>query len=209
MSLAGQYLTRQGTGTDETALIGARVKRSAATMTSLVNDLLEYARKQLGGKIPITRQLADMEKICQSALENARASHPDCQFELLVAGPVLGDFDSDRLQQVFSNLLTNAAQYRGKDRGVTISVQGKPDAVIVKVKNYGSVIREDLFEAIFEPLVQLVKDGQQQGGASTSLGLGLFICREITKAHGGTIKVKSSEKSGTVFTVKIPNETSE
>jgi signal transduction histidine kinase len=204
MSLAGEYLTRQGVGTEDTARIGARVKRSTATMTSMVNDLLEYARKQLGGKMPIERRLADMKEICQSALEDAIAAHPDCRFELHTSGDLLDDFDSDRLQQVFSNLLNNAAQYRGKGHGVTITIEGEPDAVTVKVKNHGPVIRPESLKAIFDPLVQLSKDEQQEGGASTSMGLGLFISREITEAHGGTIKVESDENSGTVFTVNIP-----
>ncbi len=204
MSMAGAYLTRPEISTEGSAQVGARVKRSAATMSAMVNDLLEYARKQLGGKMPITRQLADMKQICQAAIDDASAAHPDCKFEMLTAGELLDDFDSARLQQVFSNLLSNAAQYRGKDPLVTISAQGRNDAVTVKVTNHGSVIKPEALKAIFDPLVQLSNDENQDGRPSTSLGLGLYISREITESHGGTIDVESSEASGTIFTVKLP-----
>lgn len=204
MTMAGAYLTRPEVSAEGSTQVGTRVKQSAATMTAMVNDLLEYARKQLGGKMPITCQLADMKQICQAAVDDASAAHPDCKFEMLTSGELLDDFDSARLQQVFSNLLSNAAQYRGKDRLVTISAQGNHDAVTVKVINRGPVIKPEALKAIFAPLVQLPNDGNQDGRPSTSLGLGLYISREITEAHGGTINVESGEASGTIFTVRLP-----
>lgn len=206
MSMAGDYLTRPEVGTESTMQIGARVQRSAATMTGMINDLLEYARTQLGGEMPITPHLADVKGICQAALDDASAGHPDCAFELEASGELLDDFDSVRLQQVFSNLLNNAAQYRTKDQPVMIVARGEPDAVIVQVKNRGPVIPPESLQTIFDPLVQLAGNKEQQVRPSTSLGLGLFIASEITKAHGGTINVESNERSGTVFTVRLPRE---
>ena len=204
MAMAGDYLTMPEVGTSRTLQIGARVKRSAATMATMVNDLLEYARTQLGGNIPITPHQADMKDICQAALHDAGAVHPDCPFELDASGDLTGSFDSARLQQVVTNLLNNAAQYRAKEHPVTILARGEVDAVIVQVKNFGPVIPSELLQAIFNPLVQLSIKEEQEGPPSTSLGLGLFISREITVAHGGTIAAESSETSGTVFTVRLP-----
>jgi signal transduction histidine kinase len=204
MSMAGAYLTRPEISTEGSARVGTRVMQSAATMTAMVNDLLEYARKQLGGKMPITRRLADMKQICQAAVDDASAAHPECKFEMLTSGELLDDFDSARLQQVFSNLLGNAAQYRGKDRPVTISIEGSHDAVTVKVINHGPVITREALKAIFAPLVQLPSDETGNGRPSTSLGLGLYIAREITEAHGGAIHVESDAASGTIFTVRLP-----
>lgn len=206
ISMAGEYLMRLETTPKGVAQVGARVKRSAATMTSMVNDLLEYARKQLGRKMPISLQLADLEEICEAAVEDARAAHPNCRFEMSAFGELLDDFDSARLQQVFSNLLNNAAQYRGKDGLVSISAQGEPEAITVAVVNHGPLIRPEALKAIFDPLVQLHDKESQEGRPSTSLGLGLYIAREITQAHGGTISVESSAESGTIFTVKLPRQ---
>lgn len=207
MTMAGDYLTRPAVGTENTLKVGARVKRSAATMTTMVRDLLVYTSSQLGGKMPISPILADIKEICQSALDDASAVHPDCLFKLKASGELLDDFDSPRLQQVFSNLLNNAAQYRGKGEPVTITARGEVDAVLVEVKNIGPVIPPESLQTIFDPLTQLSIGQQQEGRPSTSIGLGLFIAREITTAHGGTIRVESNEGAGTVFTVRIPRTT--
>ncbi|MDB5842762.1 MAG: putative two-component sensor histidine kinase [Polaromonas sp.] len=205
MKLAGSYLMRPAIGTEATREMGVRVARSAANMTAMVNDLLEYARTQLGGGIPLTLLTEDMARICQAALDDAQAGYPDCPFELEASGDLSGFFDRARLQQLFSNLLNNAAQYRDDTRAVTITALGDADSITVQVCNHGPVIPAPSLQAIFDPLVQLsVEQGLQEGAPSSSLGLGLFIAREITMAHGGTITVASNEHSGTVFTVKLP-----
>jgi len=204
ITMAAGYLARPNTGTDATRQMGARVARSAANMTSMIKDLLEYARTQLGGGIPLTLRRENMRDICQAALDDAQAGHPDCPFELEASGDLFGAFDSARLQQLFSNLLNNAAQYRADTHPVTLTAQGELDTVTVQVRNQGPVIPAQSLQAIFDPLVQLsVEEGKQEGAPSSSLGLGLFIAREITSAHGGTITAESNEDSGTVFTVTL------
>ena len=205
MKLAGSYLMRPTVGTEGTREMGARVARSAANMNAMVSDLLEYARTQLGGEIPLTLLPENMADICQAALDDAQAGYPDCPFELEATGDLSGAFDSTRLQQLFSNLLNNAAQYRDDTRAVTITALGEANSITVLVCNHGPVIPAQSLQAIFDPLVQLsVNAGEQQGAPSSSLGLGLFIAREITSAHGGTITATSNQESGTVFTVKLP-----
>ena len=205
MKLAGSYLMRPAIGTEATRETGARVARSAANMTAMVNDLLEYARTQLGSGIPLTQLPENMAAICQAALDDAQAGYPDCPFELQAPGDLSGSFDSARLQQLFSNLLNNAAQYRDDTRAVTITARGEADSITVQVRNHGPVIPAASLQAIFDPLVQLsVEEGHHEGPPSSSLGLGLFIAREITTAHGGTLTVASNEHSGTVFTVRLP-----
>ena len=88
---------------------------------------------------------------------------------------------------------------------MTLSVHGHADSITAQVRNLGPVIPAQSLQAIFDPLVQLsVTPGEQQGAPSSSLGLGLFIAREITSAHGGTITAASNRESGTVFTVELP-----
>lgn len=208
MTMAGAFLIRPTIDQANAMQIGARISRSAATMTTMVNDLLEYARTQLGGAIPIRRALADIVDICQSAVEDASAAHPDCIFQIEKAGERIGDYDAPRLAQVFSNLLNNAAQYKGTDHPVTISAVGEPEETIVQVKNFGPEIPRASLAAIFDPLVQLAIMTDQKGPATTSMGLGLFIAREIVTSHGGSIAVESSAEAGTVFTVRLPRAAS-
>jgi signal transduction histidine kinase len=206
MAMAGDYLTVSNVGTGKTHEIGLHVKRSAASMGSMVNDLLEYARTQLGTNMPISRGPADAHDICKAALADVSVAHPDCLIELTASEDLTGVFDHARLQQALTNLLSNAVQYRGADHPITLSAIGEPDAVILRVQNWGPVIPKESLEAIFNPLVQLAGNEHEKDRPSTSLGLGLFIAREITEAHGGTITAQSSEGSGTIFTMRLPRQ---
>lgn len=173
-------------------------------MTAMVNDLLEFARIQIGGLIPINAVALDLLPVCGDAVEDARAAHPDCDFELESEGGLDCNADAPRVQQLLSNLLNNAAQYSLKEFPVRLVAKGSADAVTITVANVGSLIPAESLGLIFMPLVQLDPDGNDRGRPETSMGLGLFIAREITMAHGGTIDVASSRDSGTVFTVRLP-----
>lgn len=108
------------------------------------------------------------------------------------------------MQQVITNLLANACQYRDKHFSVNLAIAGQEEELVVKVRNRGPVIPDSALEAIFDPMVQLVHEEEPHDRPTTSMGLGLFIAREITQSHGGTITVSSNKKQGTVFTVTIP-----
>ena len=206
MALSGDALGQPGVGTERTQEIGARVKRSAAMMSSMVVDLLEFSRTRLGAELPIEKEPADVATVCRAACEDSSAAYPDCTFELDVAGDTRGAFDAVRLQQLFSNLMNNAAQYREPGQPVQVEVRGGSDGIVVQVKNRGPVIPTDALQAIFDPLVRLSRESRRDGRPSTSLGLGLFIARQVTEAHGGSIRADSSAEHGTVFTVRLPRE---
>ncbi len=203
IALAGESLARPVVDEERRLKLGYRVRRSVATMTTMVDDLLEYARTQLGGQIPIRRQEADMGEICQFAADDAAAAHPECPFEVTTSGDLADLFDVVRLQQVFANLLNNAAQYRGTEQPVTVAAIGEPKDIVVKVTNFGPAIPAAALEQIFDMLVQLP---MAPGGTRplSSVGLGLFIAREIVVAHSGTLTAESSAEKGTTFTVRLP-----
>ena len=178
-------------------------------MTTMVNDLLEYSRTQLGGKMPMAPTPGNMGDIVQAALHNAASANPDCIFELNSRGDLSGVFDDVRLQQVVVNLLANAAQYRAKGTHVVLDVTGELDDVVLAVTNRGPAIPAESLKTIFSAMVQLPVDGEQPGRPRTSLGLGLFVARETALAHGGSIHVASTDAEGTMFTVRIPRAVEE
>jgi signal transduction histidine kinase len=77
-------------------------------------------------------------------------------------------------------------------------------SVTISIQNSGALIPKDAIDAIFDPMVQLAIASEQPARAPTSLGLGLYIAKTITTAHGGAISVVSDKLTGTVFTVVIP-----
>ncbi len=182
-----------------------RVTRGAARMTAMIRDLLEYTRARLGRSIPLAPEAGDMEHVCRLAYDEIRAIHPERAFRLELSGDLKGRFDPERLQQVLSNLLNNAVRHGEKLEPITLSAHGDADKVTLRVKNRGRPIPADQLQVIFNPLVQIPSGlVDEDADASTSLGLGLYIAREIVEMLGGTIEAESSAGDGTVFSARLP-----
>ena len=183
----------------------ARIKRASRDMNRLITDLLEYTRTRLGAGIPIDRSACDLGPVCEATLEDIRAGNPEQQFVQRMSGDLNLQADAARMQQALSNLLSNAVQHGSRQSPVTLTADGEAEAIVLKVGNSGDPIPSDKLQAIFEPLVQAPNaSAQAHERSKTSLGLGLFIVREIVLAHGGTISVESSSAAGTVFTIRLP-----
>jgi signal transduction histidine kinase len=203
---SGLYLASPGLLPAGAALDAARrVTVGAAKMAGMIHDLLEYTRTRLGRAIPISPQPSSMKDICALAIDEIRAVHPERMFKLETSGKLEGEFDSERLQQVLSNLLNNAVQHGTREQPITLSADGEADKITVRVRNYGRRIPADQLQVIFNPLVQVPSEhADKDSSLSTSLGLGLYIAHEIVTMHGGTMLAESSERDGTVFSAHLP-----
>jgi signal transduction histidine kinase len=148
-----------------------------------------------------------IEHICRIAFDEIRAAYPERTFLLETSGELHGRADGQRLQQVLSNLLNNAVRHGARSHPITLSARGEADKITVRVKNYGRPIPPDQLQVIFNPLVQIplpAAELHEGNGPAGSLGLGLYIAREIVTMHGGTIAAESSEKGGTIFSASLP-----
>lgn len=172
-------------------------------MGAMIKDLLEYASGELGRKIPIKTKDENMRSICEASLDEVQSAYPEMKFNFEVSGNLDGFFDAARFQQVLSNLLNNAAKHCPPGMPITLSARRDSETVIIQVKNFGRPIPPESLQVIFNPLVQL-PDNETNSHLSTSLGLGLFIVREIVEGHNGTIEARSTETDGTIFTVQLP-----
>lgn len=205
ISMAAAYLLKSGGLDAKQTDIASRIKTYVATMSHMINDLLTYASAQIGREIPILPKEANIEKVCRIALDEIQTAYPDASFDFTSAGEINGRFDSARIQQVLSNLLNNAVKYGEPGLPVTLSAEGETEAIVLKVKNFGNMIPREYLQVIFNPLIQLpVSKPESNPPLPTSIGLGLFIAREIVKGHNGTIEVTSSEDKGTIFLVRLP-----
>ncbi len=111
-------------------------------------------------------------------------------------------WDINRLNQLLGNLVVNALKYGASDSPAKIVLSGLPGEVVFSVQNHGPKIEPLILTHIFEPLKRGL-DKQFASGIDGSMGLGLYIAREIATAHHGAISVKSDENE-TVFTVRLP-----
>jgi signal transduction histidine kinase len=155
--------------------------------------------------MPISRSACDLGKVCAEALDSIRAGWPEQLFAEQISGDLILQADAARLHQALSNLLSNAVQHGDRKAPVTLCARGEADAVVLQVSNAGEPIPPDALQLIFEPLVQATSANTlPHERQMASLGLGLFIVREIVLGHGGSVTVESSAEAGTVFTVRLP-----
>jgi signal transduction histidine kinase len=202
--MLSQLLENSAT-TDGARKQAGQIQRSAKEMGSMIRDLLEYTRTQLGKGIPVTRTPCNIAAICREAVEEVRSSHPDREFLLEVPPELAGLVDSARLRQALSNLLNNAVQHGEANSSIELAVRADSSWIVLEVKNQGEPIPAESLQVIFDPLVQLSDDSAiKLKAASTNLGLGLFIAREVALGHGGAIDVKSNRQDGTIFTIRLP-----
>ena len=202
MSMAGDLLTSVNVNPEQVTDIGKRVKRGSRLMSKMVEDLIGYTRTQLGAGMPTMLVDANLEDILRAAVDDACATHPESRFDIETHGSLTGMFDGVRMQQLFTNLLVNAAQYGSGEAPVRIVARTGEENVMIEVMNDGPVIPAESLESIFSPLIQL-PGLEEDARPRTSLGLGLFVAREIALAHGGGISAASTNEQGTVFTVSL------
>jgi signal transduction histidine kinase len=205
ISMSAQLLAKPGLDEATRHMAAARIKRASTEMSGLITDLLEYTRTRLGAGMPMELADCDLGAVCEDALEGIRTGFPEQKFVQTLSGDLNLQADAPRLHQALSNLLANAVQHGDRGAPITLSAAGEVDAVVLQVGNSGEPIAADALLVIFEPLVRAPSTAAQAHDRSkTSLGLGLFIVREIVLGHGGTIEVQSNAQSGTVFSVRLP-----
>jgi signal transduction histidine kinase len=204
VSMSTELLMRKTTLEGDALTCAVNIKHGARHMAAMVGDLLELVRSRLGKSLPIEPAPMDLADTVRAAIAEACAGNPECDPTLKVDGDTRGVWDAGRLDQLLQNLIGNALQHGSNPREVTVTLRGDNDAVHLSVHNYGEPIPDEAIGTIFDPLVRSADE--ELGQPSTSLGLGLFIVKEVVTAHGGTIEVSSSETEGTLFSVMLPRK---
>jgi signal transduction histidine kinase len=204
VSMSTEMLMRKITLEGDALTCALHIKRGTRHMAVMVGDLLELVRSRLGKSLPIEPAPMDLADTAREAIAQACAAHPQCDPTLSVEGDTQGVWDGRRLDQMLQNLIGNALQHGSINSAVKLTLRGEADSVRLTVHNDGAPIPPEAIPTIFDPLVRSADE--ELGAPSTSLGLGLFIVKEVVKAHQGTIEVSSNETDGTLFTVVLPRK---
>lgn len=205
IALSTDLLLKDEDLTERQAKLALRIHASAARLESIAHDLLDLTRSRAGQGIPIERRSADLSDIAREVIGEAEAANPGRHFALEKAGNTAGDWDPGRLAQALSNLVRNAATYSPAGTPVVVRCTEERDGVSVEVENQGSPIDAELLDHIFEPFRRSRRPDARN---RTGLGLGLFIAREIARAHQGSISAASDERR-TAFRISLPRRASE
>ncbi len=178
-----------------------RIIRSGKRMNKLLDDLLDHSRTALGMGIRIAKTDSDLATSVEEEVDLLRAGLPGVTVSYDAQGLTQGWFDTSRICEALSNLVMNAANYGTPGADIAISLEGDPETVELIIRNEGASLSSDALNALFEPLAR--GHAAEASGDSRSLGLGLFIVREVTRAHGGEVIAHSNEHS-TTFTMRLP-----
>jgi signal transduction histidine kinase len=204
MMTAAQLLLRRTEGTDDRNTKSIRrIVTSGQRMTRMIDELLDLTRVRVGGGMQVEPRRSSLDEICEQAIDELELAHPEWNIQRQVVGDQTGSWDPDRLLQIVSNLVGNAGQHGRSDGAITVTLDGREaDSVTLTVHNEGDIPAE-LVPTLFDPF----RGTRQERDASRGLGLGLFIVKELVRAHGGTVDVASSPAAGTAFSVRLPRRT--
>ncbi|MNU60894.1 Signal transduction histidine-protein kinase BarA [compost metagenome] len=176
-----------------------RDERQIKSLIRLIEDMLDVSRIRTG-KLSIRPTLFDLSTLVHGLLQNfaQQIEAAEASVSLDAEQPVIGNWDEFRIEQVISNLLTNALRYGAKSP-INVKVYSENGEARVEVRDFGIGISEENQQRIFQQFERV-----SAKHAVAGLGLGLFISEQIVTAHGGTITVDSRIGEGALFRVCLP-----
>jgi two-component system, OmpR family, sensor kinase len=205
LSLVVHQLARrvtQGTAGDDPNLprLVRSVLRQQARLTVLVNNLLDVSRIN-SGRMHLDLDDVDLGRVVEDVLEHFEGELDRAGTDVRVdsSGPVVGQWDRLRLEQVLTNLISNALKY-GSGSPISIAIRCDPGTTaVLSVSNGGAGIPPEDHDRVFERF-----ERGPHGSAPGGFGVGLWIVREIVTALGGTVRVASAPQQGATFTIALP-----
>jgi signal transduction histidine kinase len=190
---------------DETATRAAAVaRRQMRRLSRLVDDLLDVSRITRG-QVPLHLAAVDLVEVLRLSVEDARAQFEQAGVELAVTLPVGGlplEADATRLEQVFGNLLGNAAKYGQPGGSASLAVRRDGGVAVVRIADDGAGIESDALPRVFDLFFQGAPSLDRHDGG---LGIGLTLVRKLVELHGGEVTAASDGTGhGSEFTVRLP-----
>jgi len=188
----------------QTARAIETIARNARAQGRLIDELLDISRI-LTGKLSLDLRAVKLAPLIQAVVDDLRPAANARSINLKVAfnseiGPILGD--SDRLQQIVRNLLTNAIKFTPKGGDVQVRLERNDSHALITVNDSGQGIVPELLPHVFERFRQADSSNTRSNGG---LGLGLSIVRQLVELHRGTVTAESSGKNaGSTFRVMLP-----
>lgn len=199
IATAAALLARYGEGPVER--VAGRMQGSVRRMSELLDDWVDFARGRAGGELPVRMAPAlDLGADLVAVVQELRDAHPAHRIHTDIDLPAIVDCDVLRLQQLLSNLLANAIAYGDPSQPIRVSAHLDGERAQLSVTNHGPVVPAEVISRLFDPFWR----GETVNGR-TSLGLGLYICKQIAQAHHGAIHVESADGQDTCFHVSWPN----
>lgn len=178
------------------------MERSICRIEMLVKDLLDASLIETN-RFVLHRKRCDLVELCRNFIDQFTAgAGPIRTFEAL-GEPIEAEIDADRMSQVILNLLLHAHKYSPEGSAITLTLQQVGYEATISVRDMGGGMPAEMLSQIFEQYYR-IPGIEVQDGASSGMGLGLYISRKIVERHGGHLDVQSSPGQGSVFSIALP-----
>lgn len=177
-----------------------QIHHSTDRAERMIVDLLDFTQARVGQGINLSMQSIDLHATVARGVEELRLTFTANALIHRMEGEGACVADPDRLLQLVGNLVSNAVTYGAPDSDIVITSAFEANVIKVSVHNRGEPIPMEKVDSLYEPAVRVVSDSDE----TRTVGLGLFIVREIIRAHLGDISVRSSAEEGTTFTATLP-----
>jgi two-component system phosphate regulon sensor histidine kinase PhoR len=180
------------------------IRKNAARMTRLTEDLLTLARVE-SGEQRFDIQEVSAEELLRDALESFREVARPYEVELVEENAALSrnvNADREAIHQIFSNLIENALKYAAAGKKVVLGARPAGNGVEFYVQDFGPGISSEHLPRLFERFYRVDKARSRESGGT---GLGLAIAKHIVLAHGGTIRAESELNHGSTFLFILPS----
>lgn len=182
----------------------SQVITSAEVIQRIIGDLLDYTLSHLGPGMPIVPVSTNLKPLLEQLLKEYRTTHANRTIHCHCEGDLDGQWDEIRLRQAISNLIGNALQHSDQKHPITVTAKPDGQNILLTVHNGGPPLSPQSIPSLFEPFVRGPGEEPFERTRSGSVGLGLYIVKQVIQAHGGRIDVESSQTDGTTFIVRLP-----
>ncbi len=175
-------------------------EREVDRLGLLLNEILDAFRVQ-EGRLALRRQRIDLADVVTAACRSLVVASERIALQGVSRGPVWVWGDGQRLEEVVRNLVGNAVKYSPEGAEIQVTVSAEADRACLSVADHGVGIPKDQMGRVFEEFFRASNLAELDPGG---LGLGLYICKDIVRRHGGRIWVESEEGQGSTFFVELP-----
>ncbi|KTB56815.1 PAS domain-containing sensor histidine kinase [Pseudomonas syringae] len=199
IKMAAGLLERTQLESRQERILG-HINHSTDRADRMIVDLLDFTHARVGSGITVALQPIDLHTVIARGVEELRQVFPERVLMHRSEGEGACVADPDRLLQMLGNLVSNAVAYGAQGSDIIITSSFDTYVIRLSVHNFGEPIPMEKVDDLYEPVVRIVSDSDE----TRTVGLGLFIVREIVRAHLGEVTVRSSVQEGTTFTATFP-----
>ena len=200
--VSAQMIVRYPDQHEKHQILGNRIVNGIERADMMIQDLLDANRIRAGEKLPLSIAQCDLKQTAEEMVNELAMTVGDRL--ILEAPPLLvGYWSGDQLRRLMENLAINAIKYGAKESPVLIRLESDATQIKISVHNEGTPLSAAEKTQLFDPFYR-AKSASESG--QKGWGLGLTLVRGVAEAHGGQVRVESSEEAGTTFLVEIPQD---